>query len=108
MNGDAFMRYGDIANELYGIAHQITNLADTLSKIETATPAINGLNDTKLANKLTLTVAEASEMLSISKVTLYQLTHRDDFPCIRIGKKMLIPRDKLIEWINNHCKDDLG
>ena len=102
------MRYGDIANELYSIAHQITNLADTLSKIEAATPAISGPNDTKLANKLTLTVTEASEILSISKVTLYQLIHRDDFPCIRIGKRVLIPRDKLIEWINNHCKDDLG
>ncbi len=102
------MRYGDIANELYSIAHQITNLADTLSKIEAATPAINGLNDTRLANKLTLTIAEASEVLSISKVTLYQLTHRDDFPSIRIGKRVLIPRDKLIEWINTHCRDVWG
>lgn len=101
------MRYGEIASELSKIAKQMTDLADRLNDIEAATPYVSELKDNLLANKITLTVSEASEALSLSKVTMYQLNYRDDFPCIRIGRRALIPRDKLIEWVNNHCGEDL-
>lgn len=101
------MRYGEIASELNKIAKQMTELADRLNKIEAATPYVTELKDNLLANKITLTVPEASEALSITKVTMYQLIHRDDFPCVRIGRRALIPRDKLIEWVNNHCGEEL-
>jgi len=35
------MRYGDIAKELNNVAHQLTELANQLNKIEEATPTIN-------------------------------------------------------------------
>ena len=101
------MRYGDIATKLSSITRQLTELAETLNQIEEAKPSVNIPEGTALSNKLAFTVAEAAETLSLSKTTVYQLTHRDDFPCIVLGRRRLIPRDKLIEWINNHCSEEL-
>lgn len=101
------MRYGEIASELKKLSKQMTELADRLNDIEAATPSIGEIKDNKLANKITLTVPDACEALSLSRAVMYQLIHRDDFPCIRIGRRALIPRDKLIEWVNNHCGEEL-
>ena len=101
------MRYGDIAAELNKIAKQLTDLAETLNKIEEATPSISIPEGATLSNKLALTVAETAKALSLSRATVHQLTHRDDFPCIRVGRRYLIPRDKLVEWINSHCGEQL-
>ena len=97
------MKYGDIASELNKIAKQMTDLASRLNAIEAATPSVSEIKDNILNNKLTLTVAQAGEALSLSRAVMYQLIHRNDFPCIRIGKRVVIPRDKLIEWVNNQC-----
>ena len=100
------MRYGDIANELNTIAQQLTELADKLQKIEAAMPDIS--IPTEIAQKKeVLSITELAEALSISRSTAFQLAHRDDFPSIRIGKRILIPRTKLINWINKHCGEDI-
>lgn len=100
------MRYDEIASELSKMAKQMTELADRLNKIDAVTPYVSELKDNLLVNKITLTVSDACDALSISKTIMYQLIHRDDFPCIRIGRRALIPRDKLIEWVNNHCGEE--
>lgn len=43
---------------------------------------------------------EAAAVLRIPKSRVYELTQTDSFPAIRIGNRMDIPRDKLIQWIN--------
>ena len=100
------MRYSDIVIELSKITRQLSELAEKLTKIDEATPAVDLSKHAKLSDKLLLTVSDTAEMLSLSKVTVYQLTHREDFPAIHIGSRTLIPRDKLIEWVNNHCTYD--
>ena len=109
------MRYGDIAKELYGIARELTDLAERLNKIEAATPVIrvpgNALEKSSAESaqpqKMMLSVEEAGKMLSISRQLAYQLANRDDFPCLRIGRRLLIPRSKLIEWVDNHCGQEV-
>ena len=51
--------------------------------------------------KLVLTVKEAAEMLCISVKTCYDLTHRADFPTIKIGCRTVISREGLREWVRN-------
>ena len=51
---------------------------------------------------LTLTVDELSMLLRIGKNKAYQLTRRSDFPTLRIGCRILIPKDKLIEWLDQN------
>ena len=49
---------------------------------------------------LTLNAREAAEVLRISKSKVYELAQSESFPAIRIGKRVVIPRDKLIQWMN--------
>ena len=49
---------------------------------------------------LTLKAHEVAAILRISKSKVYELAQSDSFPAIRIGKRVVIPRDKLIKWMN--------
>lgn len=52
------------------------------------------MNDT-----LTMSVEEAAQQLGVCMKTVYTLTHRADFPAIRIGRRTRISRAGLAEWI---------
>ena len=49
---------------------------------------------------LMLSAKEASAVLGISLAKTYELTKSRGFPVIKVGKRVLIPRDKLIAWID--------
>ena len=49
---------------------------------------------------LTLKASEAAAVLRISRSKVYELAHTESFPAVRIGKRVVILRDKLIEWMN--------
>ena len=49
---------------------------------------------------ITLSAPQVAEVLGISRANAYVLMHSADFPTLRIGKRMVVPKDKLIEWIN--------
>ena len=53
---------------------------------------------------LMLTVPEVGEVLGISRASAYELVHSKDFPSIRIGTRILVPKDKLIAWINEQVE----
>ena len=53
---------------------------------------------------LTLKVREAAAVLRISKSKVYELARSESFPAVRIGKRVVIPRDKLIQWMNNQVE----
>ena len=43
----------------------------------------------------TLTMQEAAKALGISINVAYDAAHRGEIPVIRIGRRMLVPRDRL-------------
>ena len=49
---------------------------------------------------LTLTANQVAAVLSISRANAYTLMHSKNFPTIQIGKRMVVHRDKLIDWMN--------
>ena len=53
---------------------------------------------------LTLKAREAAEVLRISKSKVYELARTEFFPAVRIGKRVVIPRDKLIQWMNDQAE----
>ena len=53
---------------------------------------------------LTLNAHEVASVLRISKSKVYELARTESFPAIRIGNRVVIPRDKLIEWMNNQAE----
>lgn len=56
---------------------------------------------------LTLNAKEISALLGLSKSNTYKLLGSSDldFPVLKIGKRLIVPRDKLMIWINNNCGD---
>jgi excisionase family DNA binding protein len=49
--------------------------------------------------KLTFTVAEMAQALCIGTNCAYDLVHREDFPKIKVGSRILIPIKALEEWL---------
>ena len=47
-----------------------------------------------------LSVVQVSEVLGISKTSAYELSHTKSFPSMTVGGRIIVPRDKFIEWIN--------
>jgi excisionase family DNA binding protein len=48
--------------------------------------------------KLTVSVEEAGKMLGVSRQTAYRLSRSEDFPKLRIGRRVLIPIAELRVW----------
>lgn len=55
-------------------------------------------------NRATLTVDELKETLGISRTEAYELVKQDDFPSFRIGKKILISKQGLQQWISRQIE----
>lgn len=49
---------------------------------------------------LALSADDVAQVLGISRAKAYELMHSKNFPTIKIGKRMSVPKDKLIEWID--------
>jgi excisionase family DNA binding protein len=49
---------------------------------------------------LALSAEEVSQVLGISRANAYALMHSKGFPTLKIGKRMTVPKQKLIEWID--------
>ncbi len=54
---------------------------------------------TKKAERLTMSVEEAAAELGICSKNVYTLTHRADFPALRIGNRVRISREGLRAWV---------
>lgn len=52
-----------------------------------------------MENTLTMSVEEAARELGICIKSVYTLTHRADFPTIKIGRRTRISRAGLAEWV---------
>ena len=53
---------------------------------------------------LTLTVPEVGGVLGLSRAKAYDLVRREGFPSMRIGTRILVPRDRLIRWIDEQTE----
>lgn len=57
---------------------------------------------------LTLKVEQVAEVLGVSRKVAYNLTKRRDFPAVRIGEKRLcVPRDRFLRWLNENADKPL-
>jgi len=49
---------------------------------------------------LMLSVPDVASVLGISRAGAYELVKEKGFPALSIGARILIPRDKLVAWID--------
>lgn len=46
---------------------------------------------------LFLNAATVSSVLGVSPTSAYELMHEKDFPTLRVGSRMVVPKEKFIE-----------
>lgn len=51
---------------------------------------------------MTLTAEEIASILSISRTAAYKLMHTKGFPTIKFGYRMVVHRDRFLNWIDVH------
>lgn len=49
---------------------------------------------------LALGAEDVAQVLGISRANAYNLMRSKGFPTLKIGKRMTVPKQKLIEWID--------
>ena len=53
---------------------------------------------------LTLTAPEVGEVLGSSRASAYELVRSKGFPHMKIGTRILVPRDKFLAWIDQQTE----
>ena len=49
---------------------------------------------------LMLKVVQVAAVLGLSRAGAYELVHSEGFPALKIGSRIVVPKDKLREWID--------
>ena len=49
---------------------------------------------------LMLNVVQVAAVLGISRAGAYELVHSEGFPTLKIDSRIVVPKDKLWEWID--------
>ena len=48
---------------------------------------------------------QLADLLGVSDSSVYELIQEDGFPSLRIGKRIVIPKEELREWISTRTKE---
>lgn len=51
---------------------------------------------------LFLNAAMVAKVLGIAPSSSYELLHEPDFPVLKIGSRMVVPKEKFMEWVEGH------
>ena len=51
---------------------------------------------------LMLSVPEVAAVLGISQAGAYELVRTEGFPTLKVGSRIVVPKEKFIEWIDEN------
>ncbi len=50
--------------------------------------------------KLTMSIPEAAALLGCSRNHAYKMVHEGVIPTIKIGRKLVVPKERFLKWVN--------
>ena len=53
---------------------------------------------------LFLNAAIVAKTLGIAPSSAYELLHEADFPVLKVGSRIVVPKEKFIEWVEQHTE----
>lgn len=53
---------------------------------------------------LFLNAAMVAKVLGIAPSSAYELMHETDFPTLKIGNRIVVPKEKFVNWVEQHTK----
>ncbi len=51
---------------------------------------------------LFLNATMVAQVLGISAASSYELMHEKDFPVLKVGNRMIVPKEKFITWVEQN------
>ena len=54
---------------------------------------------------LMLSVSQVADVLGIGRTNAYELVKEKDFPSLNIGSRIVVPKDKFIQWIEEKVSE---
>ncbi len=51
---------------------------------------------------LFLNAAMVAKVLGVSSSSGYELMHEPGFPILKVGSRMVVPKEKFIQWVEGH------
>ena len=51
---------------------------------------------------LFLNAETVAKVLGIAPSSAYELLHEADFPVLKVGSRMVVPKAKFVEWVERH------
>lgn len=52
---------------------------------------------------LFLNAALVAEVLGIAPSSAYELMHEQGFPMLKVGSRMVVPKERFIEWVERNA-----
>ena len=53
---------------------------------------------------LFLNAETVSKVLGVSPSSAYELLHEDGFPTLRVGNRMVVPKEQFLQWVSAHTE----
>lgn len=53
---------------------------------------------------LFLNAEVVAKVLGIAPSSSYELMHEADFPVLKVGSRMVVPKEKFIQWVEEHTQ----
>ena len=53
---------------------------------------------------LFLNAETVAKVLGVSPSSGYELMHEPDFPVLKAGSRMVVPKEKFVEWVSQHTQ----
>jgi predicted DNA-binding transcriptional regulator AlpA len=53
---------------------------------------------------LFLNAEVVAKVLGIAPSSSYELMHEVDFPVLKVGNRMTVPKEKFIQWVEEHTQ----
>ena len=53
---------------------------------------------------LFLNAETVAKVLGVSPSSGYELMHKLDFPVLKVGSRMVVPKEKFVKWVSQHTR----
>ena len=52
----------------------------------------------------TMNAKQVAEILGVARNSAYTLMHSEGFPTMHVGRRLLVPKDKLLQWMDDQLE----
>ena len=87
--------------QVHQVVDEVLRMLDSTAALQEPEHLDNSIpQQSSPGTKMTLSVQEAAGLIGISKPKMYELLRSNEIPSIHVGKKIVIIRQALLDWLS--------